>query len=123
MPALRRCLRRPHGYLAALALSVLLAVADAGRTPERQWTAWGYVRTVEAYQRWLRPVSSLVIRCRYRPTCSEYSRQAVTRFGIARGGRLTVRRLWACRGAVAMGSLDPVPEASVRPAAAGDPVD
>ncbi|MCC7236943.1 MAG: membrane protein insertion efficiency factor YidD [Bryobacterales bacterium] len=114
MPALRRCLRQPHGYLAAVALALVLAGADARRAPERQWTARGYVRLVEAYQRWLRPVSSLIVRCRYRPTCSEYSRQAVTRFGIAEGARLTVRRLWSCRGAVALGSPDPVPEVPAR---------
>lgn len=52
---------------------------------------------------WLGP------RCRFDPTCSEYAVVAFRRFGLLRGGRLTLRRLSRCHPWGASG-YDPVPE-------------
>jgi putative membrane protein insertion efficiency factor len=49
-------------------------------------------------------------QCKYLPTCSEYSYIAVTRFGVLKGGWLTVRRIGRCHP-FAKGGLDPVPDA------------
>ena len=49
---------------------------------------------IRAYQLVLSPV--LPPSCRYEPTCSEYARQAVARFGAARGTWLAVTRLSRC---------------------------
>lgn len=35
-------------------------------------------------------------RCRYYPTCSHYALEAIARHGVAKGGRLTMRRLARC---------------------------
>ena len=40
----------------------------------------------------LKPVSS----CRFIPTCSEYARQAVEKYGAVKGSYLAVRRLLKC---------------------------
>jgi putative membrane protein insertion efficiency factor len=108
MSALRQCLKRPHTYLYALALLVLLGVLDSTRRPDAQVTAKVWVAGVRAYQRFGRPVASRFIRCRFRPTCSEYSLEAVEHFGIRRGLWLTTRRLRACTNAVPPGTEDPV---------------
>ena len=34
--------------------------------------------------------------CRHYPSCSEYSKQAIEKFGIIRGGWLAVKRLATC---------------------------
>ncbi len=34
--------------------------------------------------------------CRFQPTCSEYARQAVQKYGIFKGGWLTFKRLCRC---------------------------
>ncbi|MCD8004607.1 MAG: membrane protein insertion efficiency factor YidD [Oscillospiraceae bacterium] len=34
--------------------------------------------------------------CRFIPTCSEYARQAIEKYGAARGGWLALRRLMKC---------------------------
>ncbi len=47
--------------------------------------------------------------CRFQPTCSEYALEAVTRFGVFKGGLLAVRRLARCNPFF-KGGFDPVPE-------------
>ena len=46
--------------------------------------------------------------CRYWPTCSEYSMQAIERHGVLRGGWMTLVRLARCHPYGA-GGVDPVP--------------
>jgi uncharacterized protein len=48
--------------------------------------------------------------CRFQPTCSQYSYEAIERFGLARGSWLTLRRLGRCQPFSGKFGLDPVPE-------------
>jgi putative membrane protein insertion efficiency factor len=45
--------------------------------------------------------------CRYVPTCSEYAMEAVDRYGVVRGGLMTVWRVLRCHPFV-KGGYDPV---------------
>lgn len=47
--------------------------------------------------------------CRYYPTCSEYGRVAIERFGIIKGSYLTLKRIIRCRPGGGCG-YDPVPD-------------
>ncbi|MEE9136180.1 MAG: membrane protein insertion efficiency factor YidD [Gammaproteobacteria bacterium] len=64
-------------------------------------------RLIRAYQRYLSPF--FPPRCRFLPTCSEYARQAVVRFGPLRGSWLAIRRILRCHPLGPSG-FDPVPE-------------
>lgn len=67
------------------------------------------VRTAhKAYKLTLSPLIGQ--SCRFRPTCSDYARDALIQHGPARGGWLTVRRLCKCHPFSGMDwTYDPVP--------------
>ena len=96
-----------------LALAVFLIgltfAVDLARQPENQLTAKVYIGMVHVYQAYGRPMLEGVVACRFRPTCSEYSIQAVERFGTIRGLYLTFKRLYSCQNDVPMGTVDEVP--------------
>jgi uncharacterized protein len=61
---------------------------------------------VSAYRRFLSPL--LGPQCRFRPTCSAYSLEALQAHGALRGTWLTVRRIARCHP-FHPGGYDPVP--------------
>ena len=64
----------------------------------------GLIRIYRAYLSPLFPPS-----CRFQPTCSRYTLEAVERFGAARGSWLGIKRICRCNPLVP-GGYDPVPE-------------
>ncbi|MDO5022675.1 MAG: membrane protein insertion efficiency factor YidD [Eubacteriales bacterium] len=52
--------------------------------------------------------------CRFTPTCSEYMREAVERFGAGRGFWMGLKRLLRCNP-FSKGGYDPVPESPEQP--------
>ena len=52
------------------------------------------ITTIRFYMRWISPV--LGERCRFYPSCSRYTVQAIEIYGIFRGGCLSVRRILKC---------------------------
>lgn len=46
--------------------------------------------------------------CRYTPTCSQYAVEAITRYGIFKGGLLALKRILRCHPWGGSG-YDPVP--------------
>jgi uncharacterized protein len=67
---------------------------------------------VRAYRLLLSPM--LGPACRFSPTCSAYAEEAITRFGVLRGGAMALRRVFRCHPFAAAG-LDPVPAAISKP--------
>ncbi len=83
---------------------------DVSRQPDKQLTARSYIGCVRVYQAVGRPLLKGVVACRFRPTCSDYSIQAVQKHGTLRGLVMTFKRIHSCQNSVPMGTSDPVPD-------------
>lgn len=46
--------------------------------------------------------------CKYSPTCSMYTYQAIAKYGIIKGSNLGIKRIWSCNPG-SKGGFDPVP--------------
>ncbi len=67
---------------------------------------WPLVMAIRAYQLAISPM--LGNRCRFYPSCSDYSMEALQRHGVFRGLWLAVRRIGRCHP-WHPGGYDPVP--------------
>lgn len=67
-----------------------------------------YQATVSPDHGWLRSRYPYGF-CRHYPSCSEYARQAIVKFGLIKGGFLAAKRLAKCNP-LAVPSVDPVPQ-------------
>jgi len=68
---------------------------------------WLLLKLIRGYQLLLSPYIGW--HCRFDPSCSNYAMQAISRYGVLRGGALAAKRLLRCRPGGDCG-YDPVPE-------------
>ena len=59
------------------------------------------------YQHHISPVTPAC--CRFRPTCSAYALEAITKYGARKGGKLALKRLLRCHPFYKGEIYDPVP--------------
>lgn len=87
----------------------LMAVSAPSRAPRRDPSGPGRagMTAIRGYQRFVSP--HLPIKCRQVPSCSEYGLQAVRRYGLVEGSRLTAARIRRCNPSTPRGTVDPVP--------------
>lgn len=97
--------------LLGVAVGVVLVTAgalDMTRPPENQVSARAADALIGAYQATLSPLLTRVgVRCRFRPTCSEYTRTTIRDRGLAAGGLRGLARLVRCGPWTPAGTVDP----------------
>ena len=64
------------------------------------------LRLLIGYKAFVSPY--LPVSCRHIPTCSEYSHGSISKYGLAQGSLMTVKRILRCRPLGTSG-YDPVP--------------
>jgi len=65
------------------------------------------LKVIRIYQKYLSPL--LGPSCRFHPTCSEYTFQAIETYGVFRGGILAIKRILKCNPWGGSGA-DPLPK-------------
>jgi uncharacterized protein len=66
-----------------------------------------FIFLVKVYQILISPL--IPATCRFQPTCSHYTIEALQKHGLLRGGRLALKRIFSCHPWGKSG-YDPVPE-------------
>lgn len=67
-----------------------------------------FILLIKFYQKWISPVfQSIGINCKYYPTCSEYMKQAIEKYGCVKGIFLGIKRLLRCNP-FSKGGYDPL---------------
>ena len=72
----------------------------------RRIVALPFIGLIRFYQRFISPLTPPA--CRYTPTCSQYGIEAIRKYGIIKGGWLTIKRISRCHPWGGSG-YDPVP--------------
>ena len=67
---------------------------------------WLLIGLVRFYQLFISPI--IGPRCRFYPTCSHYTIEAIQQHGVLKGGWLAVKRIARCHPGNS-GGVDPVP--------------
>lgn len=65
------------------------------------------LKLIVFYQNFISPF--LGQNCRFHPTCSEYAKTSINRFGLWKGSLLAVKRISRCHPLGSSG-VDPVPD-------------
>lgn len=66
-----------------------------------------FIGLVRLYQILISPLTPAT--CRYQPTCSHYTIEALRKHGLFKGGKLSVKRIFSCHPWGGSG-YDPVPD-------------
>ena len=93
-----------------LAAVVGFAAGDSMRSAREQAVARLAIAAIDVYRASVSPLlaRSRLISCRFNPTCSVYSREAIRRYGLPKGAMLAAGRILRCHP-FATGGYDPVP--------------
>ena len=54
-----------------------------------------FIKCIKGYQKYISPIKGRPT-CRFYPTCSQYSIEAIRKYGALKGIYLTIRRLLKC---------------------------
>ncbi len=65
-----------------------------------------FIGLIKIYQHIISPYTP--VTCRYQPTCSHYTVEALQKHGLFKGGRLAIKRIFSCHPWGGKG-YDPVP--------------
>ena len=67
------------------------------------------IKIIEFYKKYISTYLSniLNIHCKYEPTCSEYAKQAIEKYGAIKGSLLAMKRILKCNP-FSKGGYDPL---------------
>jgi putative membrane protein insertion efficiency factor len=96
---------RKYGWI-ALAIVALFAVHDFAVPHGRGFAARGALLVIDEYRAHVSPHLRGRIVCRFQPTCSAYGREAIRKYGFAKGSAKAAWRIARCGPWTKMGTKD-----------------
>ena len=67
------------------------------------------IKLIDFYKKHISPyLEENGIKCKFYPTCSEYTKQAIEKYGVIKGIYLGIKRILRCNP-FSKGGYDPVP--------------
>ena len=63
---------------------------------------------IKFYRKYISPIKRWRGCCRFTPTCSQYALEAIEKYGVIKGGYLSIKRILKCNP-FHKGGYDPVP--------------
>ena len=96
---------RRAGLIAAVLLAVVI-VHDVSVANHRGFAARTAIFLIDEYRAHVSPRLAGKVVCRFRPTCSAYGREAIAKYGFAKGGAKTAWRIARCGPWTKNGTID-----------------
>ena len=84
----------PTNYRQTKSLNKLKLIIKQHVYAAKSLIIYFFILFIRAYQRIISPLFGP--KCRFTPTCSQYAIIALRRFGLVKGGWLTVKRVLKC---------------------------
>jgi len=67
-----------------------------------------FIFLIRIYQKFISPIFSFFgVNCKYYPTCSEYTKQAILKYGCIKGTYIGIKRILRCNP-FSKGGYDPL---------------
>jgi putative membrane protein insertion efficiency factor len=94
-------------FLTLVTLVVLvIAMHDVFAPHGRGFAARGAILLIDEYREHVSPHLRGRVTCRFKPTCSAYGREAIRKYGFAKGSAKTALRIAKCGPWTSMGTVD-----------------
>lgn len=90
-----------------IALLVAVVLHDFAVPHGRGLAARSALFAIDEYRAHVSPHLRGVVRCRFKPSCSAYGREAIAKYGFGKGSLKTAWRLARCGPWTKMGTIDP----------------
>jgi putative membrane protein insertion efficiency factor len=99
-------MRRRRYSLVALLIVLVIAMHDVTVPRGHGLAARGAIFLIDKYRAHVSPRLRGRVTCRFTPTCSAYGREAIGKYGFAKGSAKTLWRIARCGPWTSQGTLD-----------------
>lgn len=93
--------------LIAALIALVIALHDFTVPHGRGLAARGAIFLIDEYRAHVSPHLRGRVTCRFTPTCSAYGREAIRKYGFAKGASKTAWRIARCGPWTSQGTVDP----------------
>lgn len=98
--------KKRRALLIAAAIVAVIAVHDFAVPHGRGFAARGALFAIDEYRAHVSPRLRGRVTCRFKPTCSAYGREAISKYGFGKGSLMTAWRIARCGPWTKAGTVD-----------------